>query len=108
MALVITATEPDEAASVFWFRLGSFGHLYRALSPRHTLFIPPERTAPADPAFAARIASWDQCLSRIEVDGQGAIAQQRRREVHACLHDLPPGLRAEAEALAERWWLRSR
>jgi siroheme synthase len=108
MALVITPTDQDESASVFWFRLGSFGQLHRALSPRDTLFVPPERPASADPAFASRIASWQECLSRIEVDGQGAIAQQKRREVHEGLRGLSPALQAEAAALAERWRLRSR
>jgi precorrin-6B methylase 1 len=108
MALVVTPTELDAAAGVFWFRLGSFARLHRALSPRHTLFIPPERPAPADEAFAARITSLDACLSRVEVDGRGAIAQQSRREVHGELADIPPELQAEAAALAERWRSRRR
>jgi precorrin-6B methylase 1 len=108
MALVITPTDPDESASVFWFRLGSFGQLHRVLSPRHTLFVPPQRPAATDPAFASRIASWHECLARIEVDGRGMIRQQKRSEAQTCLRDLPPGLQAEAAALAERWRLRSR
>jgi precorrin-6B methylase 1 len=108
MALVITPTEADGAASVFWFRLGTFGQLRRALSPRHTLFVPPERPAPTDDAFAARTASWEECLSRVEVDSRGTILQQKRREIHAGHLDVPPELRADSDRLAERWRSRRR
>ena len=108
MALVITPTEIGAAGSVFWFRLGSLGRLHRSLSPRHTLFVPPERPAPADEAFAARTASLEECLSRVEIDGRGAVLQQPRREVLGELTDLPPDLQAESVVLAERWRSRRR
>jgi precorrin-2 methylase len=108
LALVITPTEADEAPSVFWFRLRSLGQLHRALSPRHTLFVPPERPAAIDPAFAARIASWEQCLSHVEVDGRGTVVQQGRRDVAVCFSELPKELRAESVALDTRWRSRRR
>lgn len=108
MALVITPTDLGETPSVFWFRLRSLGQLYRALSPRHTLFIPPERPAPIEPAFAARIGSWEECLSRVEVDGRGAIVQQGRRELATSFSDLPPEIRAESIVLERGWRSRRR
>jgi precorrin-2 methylase len=108
MALVITPTDVDETPSVFWFRLRSLGQLHRALSPRHTLFVPPERPAAIDAGFAARIASWKECLSRVEVDGRGTVVQQRRRDVAACFSELPPALRADSVALDKRWRSRRR
>jgi len=108
MALVITPTDLDEAPSVFWFRLRSLGRLHRALSPRHTLFVPAERPAPIDAAFATRIASWEECLSRVEVDGRGTVVQQGRREVAGSFPDLPPDLQAESIALDRSWRSRPR
>lgn len=108
MALVITPTDAGETPSVFWFRLRSFGQLHRALSPRHTLFVPAERPAPIDPAFAARIASWDECLSRVEVDGREKVVQQGRRHVDASFSELPPEIRAESIALESAWRSRRR
>lgn len=108
MALVITPTHAGAAASVFWFRLGSMGRLHRALSPRHTLFAPPERAPEADPAFAARIASWDALLARVERADGGALRQQKRRDVAAGALDVPDELREESERLAARWRARVR
>ena len=91
-----------------WVRLGWLGRLHRWLSPRHTLFIPAERAAPIDDVFAARIASWDECQSRIEVDEHGRALQQTRRETAAGPADLTPEMRAGSERLAERWRSRRR
>lgn len=88
---------------MFWFRLRSVGALHRALSPRHTLFVPAEQPAPIDATFAARIASWDECLSRVEVDGRGKVVQQGRRDVAASFAELPPEIRAESVALESSW-----
>jgi precorrin-6B methylase 1 len=108
MALVITPTVPGDAASVFWLRLAELGRLHAVLSPRHTLFVPPERPAPIDGAFAARVESWQTCLGHVDVDAGGTIAQQKRREIHAGRLDLPADLRAESELLAARWRARRR
>jgi precorrin-6B methylase 1 len=112
MALVITATESRGAASVFWFRFGDFGQLGRVLLPRHTLFVPPPpppmQVAQPEAEFAARIASWPACLSRVEVGGNGKVLQQNRRDIAAGLGDLPPQLQAESVLLAEQWEARTR
>jgi precorrin-6B methylase 1 len=108
MALVATATEAGAAASVLWFRLGSLGQLHRVLSPRQTLFIPPERAPTTDEAFAARVASWDTCATHLERDANGAISQQSRREIAGEAAGLPPELQEESARLAERWKTRPR
>ena len=108
MALVITPTHGEPAASVFWLRLGSLGRAHRALSPRHTLFIPPERAAPVDDAFAARIGEWTELVSRVEVDDRGALRQQRRRDAATGALDVSAELLSESELLAERWRSRAR
>lgn len=108
MALVIVPTEVDGAASVFWFRLGAFERLHGMLSPRHTLFIPPERVATADEPFGARIASWDACLARLALDDQGAIRQLARGQVHGRSLEVPPDLQRQSVALAESWRTRRR
>ena len=118
MALVITANEEDGRPSVFWFRLGALGRLHRVLSPRHTLFVPPARPVVSNDAFATRIASWDACRARIDVDDNGTIRQMQRREIQGRAldsdsdqdkereGDVPSDLRQESTALAERWRLR--
>jgi precorrin-6B methylase 1 len=108
MALVATATEIGAAASVLWFRLASLNRLHRVLSPRQTLFIPPERAPTTDDAFAARVASWDTVATYLEHDARGAISQQSRREIAGQAVALPPELREESSRLAERWKARPR
>jgi hypothetical protein len=85
------------------------------LSPRHTLFVLPQLPAARDEAFAARIASWDECLKRVEVDDRGTMRQMQRREIEGRPldvsddgADVPADLRRESVELAERWRLRSR
>jgi precorrin-6B methylase 1 len=108
MALVITPADVGAPASVFWLRLGSMHRLEGLLSPRHTLFVPPERAPDVDAAFAARIASWDECLSRVELGADGAVLQQDRRAIHAGRATVPADLAAESDALAQRWRDRAR
>lgn len=116
MALVITPTDDQGRPSVFWFRLRALGRLHRLLSPRHTLFVPPELPATRDDDFAARIASWDALLARVEVGERGTIAQMGRHEIAGHHLDgpsddaseVPADLRRESVELAERWLQRSR
>jgi precorrin-6B methylase 1 len=108
MALVIAPTEVNGSASVFWFRLGALGCLHGVLSPRHTLFIPPELPPTEDAVFAARIASWDACVRLVDVDERGALRQMGRRDVdgRSLAGEVPPDLQHESDTLAERWRLR--
>jgi hypothetical protein len=108
MALVIVPTELGDTASVFWFRLGNLGRLHHVISPRHTLFVPPEQIPVTDDAFATRVGAWDACLLEVELDERGAIRQMDRREVLGRELDAPPELREESDALAERWRARRR
>ena len=107
MALVITPSEPGTDPSVFWLRLARLPRLHAAISPRHTLFIPPEREAPRDAAFASRIASWDELLPRIDLDPAGRVRQQSREAAFGTL-EVATDLRAESAELAETWRTRAR
>ncbi len=100
MALVITPTGLEPAdASVLWFRLGDLSRLERAITPAHTLFVPPERAAPRDEEMLARLRSWDSLRSQLEHDARGALAQHRR----GAALDVPGDLAAESDRLAARW-----
>ena len=94
MALVATPTAMDARARVFWFRSGELGRVARLISPRHTLFVPPERAATIDERFVARTRTWDAL--EIERDARGEPVAQRRVEV-------PEDLAEESRELARRW-----
>lgn len=94
MALVATPTAMDARARTFWFHLGELARVVPLISPRHTLFVPPERTPTIDEPFVARTRSWDAL--EIERDERGEPVAQRRAEV-------PQDLARVSRELDERW-----
>ncbi len=104
MALVLAPVAADESAHVLWFRLGRMGELAPAISPFHSLFVPPLSRPAEDPDFARRIDSWEALLDCVSVDDYGLPRQDDPRcWFDGSLAGVSAEIRSEAEALAAAW-----
>ena len=102
MALVLAPIARHENARVTWFRLGGWSDLGDAVSPLHTLFIPPLSPPPNDEAFARRVGSWDDLVARVRTDDHGVPKQADPRTWWVAEPTV------ESEALASSWPRRRR
>ena len=104
MALVLAPIAQHEEARIVWFRLERLPELVSMLSPFHTLFIPPGVPLAPDPAFSARIESWDTLLEQVMLDDYGLPRQADARawfdeQQVGCADDIW----VESAALAAAW-----
>lgn len=104
MALVLAPVAAHEAAQVLWFRRERLPELGDAITPFHTLFVPPVGSPEADPGFARRIESWDELLAHTLRDD---YALPRQADPRCWFAGPPQGLAdaviAESAALAGAW-----
>lgn len=104
MALLLAPIASGENAHVLWFRLRCLAKLGDAISPFHTLFIPPLEAPAPDPEFAMRIDSYEDLLARTRLDDWGL---PRQADPRRWFDQPPPGISddmlAESAALAAAW-----
>jgi hypothetical protein len=101
MALVLAPFLGEEKPQVLWFRLRNLTSLSAAVSPSHSIFVPPAIRSETDRSFERRISSWEELTTHLETELTGIT------EWFAS-PDLDPSMQNDAGELERRWKERPR
>jgi uncharacterized protein YabN with tetrapyrrole methylase and pyrophosphatase domain len=106
-ALVRSALDSSTGDDIFWLELGDLPRAYQAITPYHTLFIPPTKTKEVTVEFEQRITTWAAAFSQVQHAADGEIAQADATLCSATRDRVSADLRAKSVHLADRWRNRS-